>query len=200
MLRLRKAAITGGLSSGKSSVCRFLKDAGAYVTSADSIVHQLISSDPILAQEIVCVLGPNVLINQKLDRHLIASIVFQDLDLLKALEAILHPAVYDQINKEYLEQQNRLDPPPLFVAEIPLLFETGRQKDYDITVTVLADKDICCKRFQETTGLSQQDFEIRMARQLPLPEKGSLADYVITNNGTLSDLRKATIDLYHRLT
>lgn len=199
MLKLRKVAITGGLSCGKSSVCRILKKLGAYVVSADKIVHQLLSSDTNLGREIVQLLGPSILINQKLDRSRIARIVFQDLELLKALEALVHPAVYKELNKKYQEQQNNPHPPPLFVAEIPLLFESGEQKNYDYTIAVIADREICFKRFKEATGYDQEEFNHRMARQLPLFEKTILADYVIMNNGPLSDLQQTTTKLYQKL-
>lgn len=199
MLKLRKLAITGGLSCGKSSVCRILNELGAYVISADKIVHQLLSSDTNLGHEIVRLLGSSVLVNQQLDRSRIAHIVFQDLELLKALEALVHPAVYRELDKDYQKQQNYPHPPPLFVAEIPLLFENGRQRDYDFTVAVVADEEMCCKRFVEATGLDPQEFKRRVARQMPICDKAKLADYVITNNGTLSDLRQATINLYERL-
>lgn len=199
MLKLRKLAITGGLSCGKSSVCRILNELGAYVVSADKIVHQLLSSDTNLGQEIVRLLGSSVLVNQQLDRSRIAHIVFHDVELLKALEALVHPAVYRELNKDYQKQNNQSHPPSLFVAEIPLLFENDRQRDYDFTVVVVADEEMCCKRFIEATGLDEQEFKRRMARQMPLCDKVKLADYVITNNGTLSDLRQATTELYQTL-
>jgi dephospho-CoA kinase len=199
MLKLRKVAITGGLSCGKSSVCRILKELGAYVVSADKIVYQLLSSDTNLGQEIVHLLGPHVLVNQKLDRSRIAHIVFHDLELLKALEAVVHPAVYRELDKDYQEQQQHFPTPPLFVAEIPLLFESGGEKNYDDTVAVVANLEICCKRFEEATGYDQKEFNKRMARQLSLYDKAILADYVIMNNGTLSDLQQTTLELYQEL-
>lgn len=199
MLKLRKVAITGGLSCGKSSVCRILKELGAYVISADKIVHQLLSSDTNLGQEIVRLLGPSVWVNKKLDRSRIAHIVFQDLKLLRALEALVHPAVYRELNKDYQRQKNHSHPPPLFVAEIPLLFESGGQKDYDHTVAVIADLETCYSRYREATGHDQREFNHRMARQLPLLDKAILADYVIMNNGTLFDLQQITTELYQEL-
>lgn len=199
MLKLRKVAITGGLSCGKSSVCRILKELGAYVVSADKIVHQLLSSDTNLGQEVVNLLGSDVLVNQKLDRSRIARIVFHDLKLLKALEELVHPVVYRELEKDYQRQKNRSQPPSLFVAEIPLLFESGGKRDYDDTVAVVANLEICCKRFEQATGHDQTEFNNRMARQLPLIDKAILADYVIMNNGTLSDLQQTTQELYAEL-
>ena len=199
MLKLRKVAITGGLSCGKSSVRRILKELGAYVVSADKIVHQLLSSDTNLGQEIVNLLGSEVLLNQKLDRSRIAHVVFHDLELLKALEALVHPAVYRELDKDYQRQKNHLQPPPLFIAEIPLLFESGGKRDYDDTVAVVANYEICCKRFEQATGYDQKEFNNRMARQLSVFDKAILADYVIMNNGTLSNLQQTTRELYLEL-
>lgn len=199
MLRLRKVAITGGLSCGKSTVCRILEQLGAYVVSADKIVHHLLFSDAKLGQQIIHLLGSGILVNQKIDRSRIADIVFHDEKLLSALEKIIHPAVYKELNKDYQQQLHHPDPPLIYVAEIPLLFESGGQKDFDFTVVVLANDDICYKRFVEKTCGDQKQFERRKARQMPLLDKAALADYIITNNGSLSDLQQATKNLFQEL-
>lgn len=199
MLELRKVAITGGLSCGKSSVCRILKEWGAYVVSSDEIVHQLLLSDENLGQEIVDLLGPEVRVNQKLDRSRIAYLVFQNRELLQVLEERIHPAVYRELDKEYQKQRQLLHPPPLFVAEIPLLFETGGEKGYDKTVVVLANREICFKRFQQATGYGQQEFNYRMSRQLSPLDKAKRADYLLMNESTWSDLEQSTKKLYENL-
>ena len=119
--------------------------------------------------------------------------------LLQALEKLIHPVVYREIDKAYHKQQQETPPPPLFVAEIPLLFESGGERDFDYTIAVVADADICFQRFIQTTGYEQKEFNNRMARQLPLNEKAKRADYVIMNNSTLFDLQKATRELYQEL-
>jgi dephospho-CoA kinase len=199
MLKLRKVAVTGGLSSGKSSVCRILKELGAYVVSADNIVHQLLSSDTNLGNEVVKLLGNGILVNQKLDRSLIAGKVFSDPNLLQALEKLLHPAVYKEIDREYHIKQNDPCLPPLFVAEIPLLFESGGRRDFDDVIAVVANPELCLERFKKSTGYSAVEFNERMARQLPLLDKAMFADDVILNNGTLSDLKAAVEKLYQKL-
>lgn len=199
MLELSKIAVTGGLSCGKSSVCRVFKELGAYVVYADEIVHQLLSADTNLGQEVIKLLGTQVLSNQKIDRARIAEIVFSNPDLLKALEHLLHPAVYNEIDTQYQQQAALNTPPPLFVAEIPLLFESGGEKSYHHTVDVFADDDLCIQRFCKATGHDKQEFNKRMARQLSSKEKAKRADYVITNNGSPSDLYKAVKNLYQKL-
>lgn len=199
MLSLGKVAVTGGLSCGKSSVCLILKDCGAYVVSADKIAHQLLSSDTNLGQEVVKLLGSDILVNQKIDRSRIAQIVFHHVELLRELEALIHPAVYEEIDREYQIQKNRVSSSSLFVAEVPLLFESGGEVNFDYTIAVVSELDNCFKRFSLKTGYDRSEFDRRMKTQLPLFEKALLADYVIENNGTLQELEAVTSQLYQEL-
>lgn len=200
MLKLKKIAVTGGLSCGKTSFCRLLKELGAYVLSADEIVHQLLSNDALVIQKVVALLGPDILVNKQIDRSRVARKVFQNYKLLNNLEEIVHPAVYEQIEKQYQLQKENSSPPTLFVAEIPLLFETNGEKSYDYTVAIVADIEVCLERFRQQTGRDQQAFNLRASRQWPMMEKATKADYVIMNNTTIHDLRDVTRELYSELT
>ncbi len=198
--KVAKVAVTGGLSCGKSSVCRILQKLGAYIISADKIVHQLLSSDTNLGQEVIKLLGARILVNNQIDRSQVAKIIFQDDRLLQALENLVHPVVYDEIEKKYQKQRDIHHPPPLFVAEIPLLFESGGEKNFDCIIAVVADPDVCFQRFIETTGYDSQEFERRTNKQWPLLEKAIRADYVILNNSSLSYLSDTAQELYNELT
>lgn len=200
MLKLRKIAVTGGLSCGKSTVCQILKDLGAYVVSADEIVHQLLSSDSTLSQDVVTLLGKDVLVNGKIDRARIAECVFMSPDLLQKLENLLHPAVYREIENEYQKQEQEDPSPTLFIAEIPLLFETGAEKNYNKTIAVVADPTLCLQRFMTATEYDREQYQQRMERQLPQRQKALLADYVIMNSGTMAQLQDTLKELYQELT
>ena len=93
MLTLKRVAVTGGLSSGKSSVCFFFKELGAYVVNADDIVHTLLSTDTQLINKVKLLFGENVIVDGKIDRSKVAKIVFQ-------LEGIL-PHIEDNFQDEY---------------------------------------------------------------------------------------------------
>lgn len=198
MLNLRKVAVTGGLSSGKSSVCRFFKELGAYVMSADEIVHQLLSPDTNLGQKVIHLIGSDILINHQIDRTKIAEKVFNQPELLKSLEELLHPAVREQIEKKY-EEIRRDQSAPLFVAEIPLLFETGSVYSFDSVIAVVSDEKECKNRFQRSTGKNGQEFEKRAARQLSMEQKAQKADIVIHNNGSLEELKSIVKKIYTKL-
>lgn len=199
MLKLRKVAVTGGLSCGKTSVCRFFKKFGAFVISADEIVHRLLSPETDLGQKVIQLIGSDIIINNQIDRSKIAQKVFNQPSLLKALEQIIHPAVEEEIKKQY-EQANQQKKGKLFVAEIPLLFEAGTEGFFDTIITVVADPAISRQRFQNDTEKGAEEYEQRSQRQWPLEIKAQKADYVIVNNGNLKDLENETNKLMNILT
>lgn len=186
MLKSRKIAVTGNLACGKSSVCRFFKEFGAEVVDADQIVHQLLDKDAAIGKKLVDILGEEIMIDGKISRQKIAEKVFQKPEPLERLEKLLHPAVHQEIEKRFQKCKA-----PLFVAEVPLLFESETHEDYDAIIVVVSDQGK--KRF---TGTS---FEERLARQLPLEEKAVRGDYIIENNGSLEELKTKTRQLYEGL-
>ena len=97
MLKLKKIAITGGLSAGKTTVCQLFKECGAYVMSADEIVHRLLSPHTRIGQQVIALLGSDILSGAEIDRKKVSEKVFPYPDKLRALERIIHPAVFDEI-------------------------------------------------------------------------------------------------------
>lgn len=196
MLVLKKIAVTGGLSCGKSTVCQIFQECGAYVVNADQIVHQLLTSADSVRGQVIDLLGEEIVEKGWIQRRLIADLVFKDKKQLKELEHILYPEVTREIEKQYLQAKN--DPSlRLFVAEIPLLFEAGWEIAFDNVVTVAADPEIAKKRFQSQ---GKTDYLDRMSQQMTLKEKIDKADVVIYNNGSLADLKKQVKQIYKQLT
>lgn len=188
MLELKKVAITGGLASGKSTVCQFFQELGAYVVSADAIVHGLLKPQTDLGQKILRLLGSDILQNGKIDRQKIAEKVFRNPDQLIKLEQLIHPAVLEEIARLY-EQVRREKKYTLFVVEMPLLFEIGAEPFYDASIAVVTDATAAKKRFM-AAGHTQQEYEERMRRQLSPEDKATRARYTLLNNGSKADLRK----------
>lgn len=196
---VKKVAITGGLSSGKSSVCLFFKELGAHVVSADEIVHQLLSVKRDLGQQVIALLGEDIVVNGEIDRTMIAKKVFRNRALLRSLEHLIHPAVLSEIEKEYQEINNQ-GKSLLFVAEIPLLFEIDQEKKFDAIIAVWADQKRCQERFMAATGLGADEYDRRMANQMPPDEKARRADFVIKNTGSKELMQKAAANLFMQLT
>lgn len=194
MLILRKIAITGGLASGKTTVCRFLEELGAYVLSADAIVHELLSPQSPIGKNVVNLLGEEIVEGAKFNRKLIAERVFKNKDTLISLEAILHPAVLEEIERQFNQVQKQKKH-TLFVAEIPLLYEIDKAHLFDTVIAVVSDEKLAKKRFK-----NEEEFEKRMNRQLSQEEKSAKADYTLHNNGNLQELKKQVQDLYQQTT
>ncbi|MES2199721.1 MAG: dephospho-CoA kinase [Chlamydiota bacterium] len=195
---MKKIAITGGLSSGKSTVCQFLTELGAYVVSADEIVHNLLSSDPNVYQKVVDLLGSDVLVNNQLNREAIAEKVFSQPKMLQSLESILHPLVLLEIELKYQTVKNN-PKYNLFVAEIPLLYETNNEILFDAVVVVLAKEELCKKRFIKEKKQDHAKFTQRMLRQMPLQEKAARANFILLNNGNLANLKNEVLNLASKL-
>lgn len=185
---LKKIAVTGGIASGKTTVCQMFKEMGAAVFFADEIVHELFSNRKLI-EKIMSEFGEKILQNGQIDRNALGDLVFKDPQKLKRLEAILHPMVLDRIEEEYVKAKGLF-----FVAEIPLLYEIGFEERFDIVVAVIADEKIAKKRFM-AKGFSEEEFERRSQRHLTPEEKAALAHFVLTNNGTLDHLRKEVLQL-----
>jgi dephospho-CoA kinase len=197
MLKLIKIAITGGVASGKSSVCKFFEELGAYVVNADAIVHDLLRPDTDLGQQVVRQLGPDILENGKINRRILADKAFKDPQQLQKLEGLLHPAVLQKIEEHY-GKATRAGKYSSFVVEIPLLFEIGAEKFYDVVVVVLADEKIAKSRF-EKTGYKKTEYDLRMSRQLSPHQKATRAHYTIHNNGSLAALQSEVSQLNQKI-
>lgn len=187
MLKLKKVAVTGSVSSGKTTVCRLLEELGAYVVSADAIVHQLLIPTTPVGQKIIDLLGTEIVAGDKLNREEIAARVFRDPSLLEELEKQIHPEVQKVIEAKYQEISRK--PFSLFIAEVPLLFESGQETFYDAVVVVRADKENCRRRFTTSTLYDEAEFERREKRLMPIEEKCRRADFVLDNSGSLPSLR-----------
>ncbi len=186
MLKLKKVAVTGSLASGKTTVCRLFEELGAYVVSADAIVHQLLTPTTPVGQKLIGLLGNEIIVEGELSREEIAKRIFRDPSLLETVEKQIHPEVQKVIETHYQEaSQNTF---PLFVAEIPLLFESKLDTFYDTVIVISADKEKRKNRFLKTTSYDATEFERRERRQMPIEEKQKRSDYIFENNGTLTQL------------
>lgn len=193
-VKIKKIAICGILSSGKTTVGRILAQSGVFVINADTIVHDLLSKDRVTIDQVIESFGQEILSNGKINREKLAQIVFNDSKKLKLLESILHPKVKEEIERNYNIIKNNASY-KAFAAEIPLIGKIGMTDWFDLIVTIVASPLACKERFLQI-GKSEDQFEKRLAHQQTEEELIKIADVVIENNGSIAQLEKS---LHHQL-
>jgi len=185
-------AITGPIGAGKSAALEAFARHGAATVSSDEIVHELLRSDPEIHAALAERFGPEVVGPDGADRARIAEIVFNDPAQLEWLEELLHPRVAEQNLAWRAEQAARADPPALTVSEVPLLYESGADRRFDVVVVITAPEPV--RRERRPVG------DERERRLLPVDEKVALADYTYVNDGTLEELDGFVADVVGKLT
>jgi dephospho-CoA kinase len=188
-------ALTGGIGSGKSSVGRMLASRGAVVVDADVLARAVVEPGTPGLASVVAAFGPQVLAaDGRLDRARLAQVVFGDPEARGRLEAIVHPLV----EAEAAERFAAAPQGAMLVYEIPLLAETGRGEEFAAVVVVDAPDDVRVSRLV-ARGMSEREARERMAAQATREQRLAVADLVIVNEGTLSDLEQAVTELLPRL-
>lgn len=177
-----KIAVTGGIATGKSTVSRLLaKCLGADVIDADLICRDLLINGQPGWHGVRQAWGERFMDTKgRIDRVLLRNTIFADDAVRLGLEQILHPLVRTEIDKAAL--QKKLIGEDLLV-EIPLLFETGWQDDFDWIVTIFATENRCVQRIVARDKVTKENAKRILAVQMPLVCKALLADSVIDNSG-----------------
>ncbi len=169
--------LTGGIGSGKSTVADMFKNIGVPVYDSDSAAKSLMTSSDSLRKAIIDLLGTAAYADQKLNTTFIAHQVFKDKELLKALNAIVHPAVQRDF-KEWEEKQDF----PYVIQESALIYENKTQGRYDMIIVVSAPEAIRIQRVINRDKVEKSQVLRRMTNQLPQNAKIQLADFVIEND------------------
>lgn len=190
--------LTGNIGSGKSSVARLLALRGALVIDADQLAREA-TDDPVVVKEIAARLGDELIVNGQLDRAATAAVVFADPTALAELNAVVHPWVAARRRQLEEEALRSSHPPAVIVHDVPLLYETGLERDVDEVVVVTAPLETRVARVVARSGLSAADVRDRDASQLPLEEKVARADHVIDNSGDEAALQEQVARLWAEL-
>jgi dephospho-CoA kinase len=182
---IRKVALTGGIATGKSYVANRLREAGIPIVDADVLSREVVSPGSPALAAIRKRFGPDAVRRDgTMDRIRVGQIVFKDKRARLDLEAIIHPAVIKAVNDFFNALPKRT---PFAVADIPLVFETGREKDFDAIIVVACPREMQLQRVMERNKLSKEDAERRLNAQLPIEQKVKKATHVIKTDGTFED-------------
>jgi|APCry1669193181_1035450.scaffolds.fasta_scaffold13384_5 dephospho-CoA kinase len=180
--------MTGGIGSGKSEAARLFAELGVPIVDVDAISHELTSSGQITLKKITQTFGQDILnVDGSLNRKALRKKVFADSEARKNLEAILHPVIYDNVIK--MLQNNAKS--PYQILAIPLLFESDRYlKIINLSLVIDSPPEIQIARASKRDGLSEADIQKIIDVQMPRAQRNSLADDIISNEGTIDELRE----------
>jgi dephospho-CoA kinase len=182
-----RVGLTGGIATGKSYVTRRLQEAGLPTIDADRLAREAVAPGSPVLRAVVRRFGRDMLTPEgALDRARLGAVIFRDAEARADLEALIHPEVRRRIAAWQTELTTHGYCGPL-VADIPLLFETGRTADFDAIVVVACDPALQRARLIERDGLSGEAADLRLAAQWPVADKVRGADYVVKTDGTLAD-------------
>lgn len=173
-----KIGITGGIGSGKTTVCQIFETLGIPIYYADARAKWLMSNDENLKSGILDLFGPEAYLDHQLNRPFIAGIVFQDRSKLDQLNQLVHPAVAKDSLNWHLAQTA-----PYTLKEAALLFESGSYQQLDQIIVVTAPKNIRIQRVMKRDQVEEAAVVARMNNQMPENEKVALANYIIYNDG-----------------
>ncbi len=185
-----RIALTGSIGMGKSTVAKMFENAGVPVFDADAVVRRLQGPSGALLQRI-SEHFPGTVRCGTLDREALAQIVLGDRAKLAELEQIVHPAVREA-REEFVDTHREAK---TLVFEIPLLFETGGEGEFDKVVVVSAPAEVQRLRVLERSGMSSAKFDSILARQMPDEEKRRRADFVVDTGTDLSTTEKQVHDI-----
>ncbi|MFP4547749.1 MAG: dephospho-CoA kinase [Fidelibacterota bacterium] len=186
--------VTGGLGSGKSTVCHFFEQLGAEIFDADKEAKKILFSDDRVREKLVRQFGSVILKNQEIDKAALSKIVFHNHENQQFLNKTLHPLV----TESFLRKKNAVTK-DLYIMDAALLFEAKLQQHFDKTLLIYADRDIRMKRALQRGNLSKHQIIDRMNLQMSEENKKKLADIVITNNGSIRELKNKITVLYKNL-
>jgi len=190
-----KIGITGGIGSGKTTVCRIFENLGIPVFYADTVAKEIMVSDPVLISGVKEAFGPESYdAAGKLNNKHIAGIVFNHAEELAKLNALVHPAVFRAFDSWLETVPSNV---PYILKEAALLFESGSYKDCDQNVVVTAAVAARLKWVMERDGATEEQVIARMNKQLTDEEKVKMADFLIRNDESQS-LILQVMELHNR--
>ena len=193
------AGLTGGIGCGKSAVAAMFAARGAVPIDSDEIGRNLMQPGNVVYDRIVSGFGSEVVgPNGQLHRAKIAEIVFNDLEKLKHLNAIVHAPVLREIDRQVFAQRQK-DTNAIVLVESAVLFEAGQNRRFDKMIVVWCRPEQQVERYRAKSNLMVEDIQRRMAAQMPGEEKKRLADYVIDTSGSLEETERQVNEVYAQL-
>jgi len=192
--RALRVALTGGIASGKTTVADLFARRGVPVIDTDVIARQVVEpGQPALAQ-VVSAFGPGILDAEgRLDRRRMRERIFADSDAKRQLEAILHPAI-----RAEMERQSEVAGGPYQVLVIPLLAEGGRRDHVDRVLLVDVSEELQIQRLMLRDGVTREQAQASLSAQATRAQRLAMADDIVGNTGRLEELEDRVAELHEK--
>ena len=185
--------LTGGISTGKSTVSKIFKDQGYPVVDADIGAREVVKPGTDGLEKIKREFGNKVILaDGTLDRTALAKIIFDDVEKRELLNKMLSQHIHQWIvtkKNDYLKQD-----PAIIVLDIPLLFEMGYENEVDQIMVVATSEEIQLNRLMKRDNIEKKEATQRINSQLPISKKVILGDIIIDNSGTIENTKKQVLD------
>lgn len=193
------AGLTGGIASGKSTVSKYLSEAGAKIIDADAIAREVVKPGTPGYDAILAFFGrPILLPGGDIDRKRLGEIIFNDPEKKARLDAIVHPLVFER-SAEMIARIAAETPDAVVIMDVPLLMEAGMERGLAEVIVVYVPESLQLERLMNRDGIDEQAAMARIRSQMPIEEKRKRATLVIDNSSSRSDSRRQTLAVFNRL-
>ncbi len=194
-----RVGLTGGLATGKSFVGKALAALGCHLIQADSLGHEVLMPGGQAYEAVLREFGPGILDpDGTIGRRRLAALVFDNPDRLAALNRLVHPPVIRR-EEELMREAEARDPRGIVVMEAAILIETGNHKRFQKLILAVCEREQQISRAMDRDGLTREEAEARLNRQMPLDEKRKYADYIVDTSGTKDDTLHQVEETYNLL-
>ena len=194
-----KVGLTGGIGSGKSTASRYFESLGAFVLDADEEAKKLITSNETVQHELISEFGTDIIDGTgRVDKNKLSRVAFQDEDHQQRLNSVVHPYIFNLIDKEFNRVFNDKKH-GVFIVDAALIYETGFDAHLDYVIVVTAHLKNRMERALGRKTLSREEILKRVGFQWPEEEKVNMADFVVHNDGTEAKLQKNIESLIKKL-
>ena len=195
----RKIALTGGIATGKTTVADRLRELGAIILDADEFARRAAEPGTASYESLRELIGARYFNSDgTLKRRELRRQIVRAPALRARVNAILHPAIANAMREEWRRLKG-LFPDAVKIFDIPLLFEGGGDKRYDIIILAYCTREVQIKRLMQRDGVDPPEAERTLSIQLPIDFKRAHSDYIIENSGELEDTLRQVDDLWGRL-
>ena len=183
-----KVGLTGGIGSGKSTASKFFEKLGAFILDADKEAKNLLEKNEIVQHEVISEFGTDIInATGKVDKNKLARVAFQDVDHQRRLNSVVHPYIYDLIDKTFDKVLND-GKYAVFIIDAAMIYESGYDIHLDYIIVITAQLQNRMERALARKTLTREEILKRIEFQWPEEEKVEMADFVIHNDGSEKEL------------